>query len=346
MKKKLLIINTGGTMGMKPTERGFRPAQGFLETQMARMPELHDETMPEFVVKEYDPVLDSANFTPLDWQRMAGDIADHYQDFDAFLLLHGTDTMAYTASALPLMLEGVDKPVILTGSQLPLCLRRNDARENLITAMIIATEFPVPEVCVYFGSRLLRGCRTTKASTSNFDAFDSPNEPPLGLVGTHIQVFARRIRQRPPADRTQKALAVRDIRPAKLATFRLFPGVTPDVLDNVLQTPLQGMVLESYGAGNGPSNDRAFLSTLRSAVERGVTIVNLSQCQHGGVSQNDYATGRALTDVGVISGGDMTVEAAITKLMFLFSQNLSVDQVKRQMAKNLVGELSEPLTTS
>ncbi len=210
----------------------------------------------------------------------------------------------------------------------------------------IATEFPVPEVCVYFGSRLLRGCRTTKASTSNFDAFDSPNEPPLGLVGTHIQVFARRIRQRPPADRTQKALAVRDIRPAKLATFRLFPGVTPDVLDNVLQTPLQGLVLESYGAGNGPSNDRAFLSTLRSAVERGVTIVNLSQCQHGGVSQNDYATGRALTDVGVISGGDMTVEAAITKMMFLFSQNLSVDQVKRQMAKNLVGELSEPLTTS
>ncbi len=323
---------------MKPARNGFRPAGGFLGQQLAAMPELADGHMPEFEIIEYDPLLDSANFTPRDWLRIARDIIRYYDQYDAFLILHGTDTMAYTASALPFMLPGLDKNVILTGSQLPLCLRRNDARGNLITAMIVAGEYEVPEVCVLFGSVLLRGCRSTKISASSFDSFASPNASPLATIGTRIRVYPERIRF--PSRTADRPLQVLPITATDVATVRLFPGLDAAILDNVLQTPLRGLVLESYGSGNGPSVDRQFLKVLRQAVARGVVIVNLSQCRHGSVSQKDYATGRALHDAGVISGGDMTVEAALAKLMFLFGQYPDVESVKREIGCDLVGEIT------
>jgi L-asparaginase len=338
-RRKLLIIHTGGTIGMRPAEGGFRPAPGFLEQQLATFPEMRGGQLPAFDIIEYNPLLDSANFTPADWRRIADDIARCHGDYDGFLVLHGTDTMAFTASALPLMLPGLSKNVILTGSQLPLCLRRTDARENLITAMIVAGEYDIPEVCVLFGSLLLRGCRSTKVSATRFDAFDSPNAPPLANVGTEIQVYTERIRY--PRVREQASLQVRAISGTGVATLKLFPGFDSRILANVLQTPLRGLVLESYGSGNGPSDNREFLSVLESASQRGIVIVNISQCRHGHVSQTEYATGRALHDAGVVSGGDMTVEAALTKLMYLFDHCHSVDEVRSAIGRDLVGEITE-----
>ncbi len=324
---------------MKPTESGFRPSPGFLEQQLATFPEMRSGQLPAFDIIEYNPLLDSANFTPADWRRIADDIARFHGDYDGFLVMHGTDTMAFTASALSLMLPGLSKNVILTGSQLPLCLRRTDARENLITAMIVAGEFDVPEVCVLFGSLLLRGCRATKVSATRFDAFDSPNASPLANIGTDIQVHTDRIRY--PRIRETGPLKVRSISGTGVATLRLFPGFDSRILANVLQTPLRGLVLESYGSGNGPSDNREFLSVLDSASQRGIVIVNISQCRHGHVSQTDYATGRALHDAGVVSGGDMTVEAALTKLMYLFDHCQTVEEVRSAIGRDLAGEITE-----
>ena len=338
-KPRLLFIYTGGTIGMKPTDSGLRPCQGFLSAQMDEMPELRGGDSADYTILEYSPILDSANFTPAHWQRIASDIAENYDSYDAFVILHGTDTMAYTASALPFMLDGLNKTVIITGSQLPLCMRRNDARDNLITAFILASENVIPEVCVYFGSRLLRGCRTTKVSTSSFVAFDSPNALPLGIAGTSIDVYRQRVREPDPNAKLQ----VHEIVPAQVATFRLFPGVSVEVLNNVLCTPLKGLVLETYGTGNGPTDDPAFLRVLQQATDQGIVIINRSQCFHGGAAvRGAYETGRAMQDVGVISGRDITVEAAITKLMYLFSQGGTPSQVRQQMTTNLVGEMSDP----
>ena len=188
MPKRLYIAYTGGTIGMSRTPDGYAPAPGFLAAQMAAMPELADPRMPGYDIHEYDPLLDSSNMRPADWVRIGQDIVAHYDAYDGFLVLHGTDTMAYTASALPFFLQGLRKPVIVTGSQIPLCEIRNDARANLITSMLIAAEYPLPEVCLYFGGKLLRGCRSVKVDADGLEAFDSPKYPPLGVAGVEIQI--------------------------------------------------------------------------------------------------------------------------------------------------------------
>ncbi len=197
MPKRLYIAYTGGTIGMRRTPDGYAPAAGFLEAQMTAMPELADPRMPAYEIHEYDPLLDSSNMRPADWVRIGRDIVAHYDAYDGFIVLHGTDTMAYTASALPFFLQELRKPVIVTGSQIPLCEIRNDARANLITSMLIAAEYPVPEVCLYFGGKLLRGCRSVKVDADGLDAFDSPKYPPLGTVGVEIQIDPAHLRRRP-----------------------------------------------------------------------------------------------------------------------------------------------------
>ena len=336
MRKRVLIINTGGTIGMRTTATGYRPEPGFLLDQMRRIPELADPAMPEYVVDEFSPVIDSANMTPADWQRIAGDIELAYDRFDGFLILHGTDTMAFTASALAFMLGGLAKSVVVTGSQLPLCELRNDARENLMTAMMLASQFTIPEVTIFFGSRLLRGCRATKASTSLFEAFDSPNYPPLGTAGTHLEVFHDRIRPIDPARQFQ----LHELASARIATMRLFPGVCVDVLRHSLDQPLDALVLQSFGVGNGPSNDPAFVQVLQGAVDRGVTIVNLTQCHQGQVAMGQYATGSAMAEVGVVSGGDMTFEATVAKLRYLLGKKSSLSELREAIGRDLVGELT------
>lgn len=340
MKKRVYIAYTGGTLGMIKTPEGYAPAPGYLAAQIAAMPELASAQMPEYVIHEYDPLLDSANMTPVDWGRIADDVAAQYEDYDGFIVLHGTDTMAYTASALPFMLCGLRKPVILTGSQIPLCEVRNDARANLITAMLLAANYAIPEVCLYVGRHLLRGCRSVKISADGFEAFASPNFPPLGEIGVDIRLYRERLLA-PPEDHTFRVQALSQV---NVGALRLWPGISAQVVRNLLQPPLAGLVLESYGVGNGPVNNHDFLAALREATQRGVVIVDCTQCLHGSVNLNGYATGSALARAGVISGFDMTVEAALAKLMVLFSRSLTVDQIKHLMQTDLCGELTEKPT--
>lgn len=337
--KRVCIINTGGTIGMRQSPQGLVPEPGYLARLMQKMQELAEQPMPDYAIVEYEPVIDSADMTPVHWQQIAHNIAQSYQQFDGFVVLHGTDTMAYTASALAFMLPELAKPVILTGSQLPLGQVRNDARENLKTAMMFAADFPVPEVSVFFGEMLLRGCRTTKASASRLDAFDSPNYPPLALAETNIELHPDRIRR--SASPASETLRVAPLWPVELATFRLFPGMSVDVLRNLLQRPLRALILESYGVGNGPASNAEFLRVLREATDAGTVIVTCTQCRHGAVSQAAYAAGRALADCGVISGADMTIEAAVAKLFHLFSLELPLAEIKRLVGVNLVGELTD-----
>lgn len=335
MRKKVYIIYTGGTIGMKPTENGYAPAKGFLREQMEAMSELKHDDMPEYDLHEYEPLLDSANMTPDNWTDIAMDIYNNYHEYDGFVILHGTDTMAYTASALSFMLEGLDKPVIITGSQIPLCEVRSDGRVNLVTAMIIAAYYKIPEVCLYFGDKLLRGCRAIKASADRLHAFDSPNFPPLGTVGLDIKINWNLVLPIPNI-----GLKVHRIKQHNIGYFRLFPGISPSVVENVLKTPLEGLILETYGVGNGPDKDEELMKVIRDAVDRGGVIVACTQCVHGTVNLKEYAAGVALARAGLVSGYDMTGEAALAKMLFLFSKGFSVDEIKERMQISLRGELT------
>lgn len=338
MKKRVHIIYTGGTIGMQPTPEGYAPAPGYLAEQILSMPELKSDSMPKVDIQEYDPLLDSGNMTPEDWHKIARDIGTRYHDYDGFIILHGTDTMAYTASALPFMLQGLGKPVVLTGSQIPLCEVRNDARANIITALTVAADFAIPEVCLCFGNQLLRGCRSVKVSTDGLDAFASPNLPPLGDIGVDIRIHRELVLPAPPEGST---LQVQELKQVNVGALPLWPGIPAQVVRNFLQPPLQGLILRAYGVGNGPTNNADFLSALEEATAHGVVIVDCTQCLRGSVHLGDYATGSALARVGVISGYDMTAEAALAKLSYLFSQNLSVNEIKRLMQTNLRGELTD-----
>ncbi|MBX7223464.1 MAG: asparaginase [Blastocatellia bacterium] len=338
MRKRVYIVYTGGTIGMNKTPDGYAPAPGFLAGQMVYMPELRDSLLPEYIIHEYAPLLDSANISPHDWLNIANDIAAHHDDFDGFVVLHGTDTMAYTASALPFLLQELKKPVILTGSQIPLCEIRNDARENLITSLIIAANYGIPEVCIYFGGKLLRGCRSVKVHANGFQAFASPNYPPLGTAGIHIDINWNLVLPPPTAE----PLAVRPMTEPVVGALRLFPGISAAVLKNVLQPPLKGLVLETFGVGNGPDTNQQFLDVLKEATDRGVVVVATTQCLLGSVGLGEYKTGSSLAKAGVISGHDMTAEAALAKLFYLFSANLDPVDVKNQILHNLRGELTPP----
>ncbi|MBZ0276956.1 MAG: asparaginase [Anaerolineae bacterium] len=340
MTKRIYVAYTGGTIGMKLTDSGYAPEAGFLSAQIAAMPEFKNPIMPKFDLHEYNPLLDSANMTHHNWREIAEDIAAHYEAYDGFIVLHGTDTMAYTASALPFMLSGLQKPVILTGSQIPLCEVRSDARENLITALLLAANYAIPEVCLYFGSTLLRGCRATKISAGGFDAFDSPNYPPLGVVGIDIDIDWDHVL---PVDRSiRNQLTLQPLDTSEVSVLRLFPGLSAHMLRNMLQPPLKGLIIEAYGVGNGPEKSRDVMDALTEASERGVVIVVCSQCLRGTVDLNDYSAGSALARAGAISGYDMTTETALAKLRYLFSLGLSSDDVRAAMQTDLVGELTRP----
>lgn len=336
MPKRIYIAYTGGTIGMVRSDGRYAPERGYLEQALTTLPELHSPEMPAYTIHEYDDLLDSANMAPHHWVGIAQDIHSHYEDYDGFVILHGTDTMAYSASALSFMLEGLNKPVILTGSQIPLCEARNDARENIITALLIAAYHPIPEVCLYFGGKLLRGCRSVKVHSTGFQAFDSPNYPPLGTAG--IEITVNRSLVLPAADHRQ--LRVQAVEPHIVAALRLFPGLSGPLMSKILEPPLKGMVLETYGVGNGPADDRALMDALKAGTDRGVVIVNCTQCLHGTVHGGDYETGAALARAGLISGGDMTSEAALTKLYYLFSAGYAPEEVKTLMGTDLRGELT------
>ncbi|ORZ21234.1 asparaginase-domain-containing protein [Absidia repens] len=288
-----------------------------------------------YSILEYDPLLDSCNMTMEDWVRIAKDIEVNYAYFDAFIVLHGTDTMAYTASALSFMLEELGKTVIITGSQVPLTEVRNDAVENLLGALTIAGHFVIPEVSLYFGKKLYRGNRTSKISAVDFEAFDSPNIPSLVDVGIDIDVRWPLVLR--PTEIT-KFSASTQLNP-NVATLRLFPGINETTVRMMLAAPTQGVVLETYGAGNAPARPD-LLEALKEASDRGVVIVNCTQCRKGLVT-DVYATGKQLAKVGVVAGADMTPECALTKLSYLLGR-IPGDpaKVRLLMTKNLRGELT------
>lgn len=338
-RKSVYIAYTGGTIGMRRGAGGYEPAPGFLEEQMARMPVLGEPEMPSHTVHEYAPLLDSSNMTPRDWMKLADDLMDHYEDYDGFIVLHGTDTMAYSASALSFLFENLGKTILFTGSQIPLTEVRNDAYDNLISSLLIAAESPVPEVCLFVGDRLLRGNRSTKVSAERFQAFESPNYRPLGRAGVKIDYDKRAALPLPKEAVRLHRIGDEAAELPRVADIRLFPGISAETLGRLLDAPLDGAVLHTYGAGNAP-DDPDFLDVLRRASERGVVVVNCTQCLEGTVNMHDYATGHALSRTGTISGFDMTPEAVLTKLYCLLSRDLDRDEVRRLMQENLSGELT------
>lgn len=329
--KSILLIYTGGTIGMvKGTDGSLKPFD--FEKLTAEIPELKKFDV-ELSAIAYKKPIDSSNMNPEAWVYLAKLIEQHYQQYDGFVILHGSDTMAYTASALSFLLEDLCKPVILTGSQLPIGIRRTDAKENLITAIEIAANGNTPEVCVYFEYKLLRGNRTVKVNAEHFQAFDSPNFPKLAEAGVHIKYHQK------AKCNLENPLKVHEHMSASVALLKLYPGIPKEMVEAALNSNCKGIVVETFGSGNA-STDPHFLSVIENAINSGKIILNISQCLAGSVSQGLYETSSQLEQLGVVSGKDMTTEAALTKMMFLLAQDLPVKELKRKLTNSLRGELS------
>jgi len=340
LKPKILLLYTGGTIGMvKNFETGALKVFNFKKL-LQNIPELKqlDCDIETFSFKK---PIDSSDMNPAEWEMMATAIDDKYADFDGFVILHGSDTMAYSASALSFMLENLDKPVVFTGSQLPIGDLRTDAKENLITAIQIAslTEAGQPvvrEVCLYFEYKLYRGNRTTKISAEHFNAFTSPNYPALAESGVHLKVNKEQFL---PRSEGRPLKVGRDFN-CNVAIVKLFPGLNAQVLSAIVDIPeLKGIVLETYGSGNAPSANW-FIDILQKGIARGLHIVNVTQCWGGRVNMGQYETSTKLKEIGVLSGADITTEAAVTKMMYLLGQNVAHNDFKQLFETSMRGELS------
>lgn len=335
MTKRVCVLYTGGTIGMVESQNGYIPSRGAFLRAVEAIPDLSAPGFPSWEVVEFDPLLDSSDMAVEEWNKIGRAIAGRYDRFDGFVVLHGTDTMAYSASALSFMLEGLDKPVIFTGAQIPLCQLRSDGRENIVTAMLIAAGGRVSEVCIYFNGVLLRGNRSTKRSSDQFGAFESPNFPALAHAGISIQYLNLPLRE-------AGAFRLRELKEIPIGVIKVFPGIQFEIFEAIMTERLRGVVLEGFGAGNIPGAAAdSLLPIIRKAYEGGTVITVCSQCVQGAVSLGAYAASKALRDIGAVNGGDMTTEAALAKLYYLFSLGLDKEEVKRRMGQNLRGELTE-----
>lgn len=335
----ILVIYTGGTLGMGYNAQGVLSPLDFERIQ-ERIPELNRFDY-EITVIAFDKPLDSSNITPNHWIILAEIIAQNYLRYDGFVILHGTDTMAYTASALSFLLENLAKPVILTGAQLPIGQARNDARTNFVTALEIAAskntdgKAIVPEVCIYFDYFLWRGNRARKVESRHFNAFSSQNYPHLAQVGIDIQYNFPAIMPLPTAP-----LRVYTSMNNSVGLIKIFPGMPEILLQKaLLENDLHVVILETYGSGNVPTS-KSFLQTIEKAILQGKVLFNISQCYGGMVMQGKYETSKVLADMGVVSGKDITTEAAVSKTMFLLAQNLDKQELKQLLATSLRGEMN------
>ena len=340
-KASILIIYTGGTIGMiQNTETGALERFNF-DHLPKHVPEVKQPNI-EIDAITFNPPIDSSDMEPEMWSRIVTIIEKNYDKYDGFVILHGTDTMSFTASALSFMLEDLMKPVILTGSQLPIGALRTDGKENLITAIEIAAAKNadgtpvVPEVCVFFHEKLMRGNRTTKVNSESFGAFDSNNYPLLAMAGTEIQFYTRNIKKYIPG---LKLKAHHEYN-SNIIIFSLFPGIQQEVVEKVLGAKeLKGIIFRTYGAGNAPQK-KWLVDALAKATAEGKIIVNITQCAGGSVHMERYETGLQLLEAGVISGKDSTVEAAITKLMYLLGKDLPAEEIRHRMSISFAGEIS------
>lgn len=335
----ILMIYTGGTLGMEYDENGALAPFNF-EHILDKVPSL--QTFDLYItVIAFRELIDSSNVNPSHWADIGSIIEENYRAYDGFVIIHGTDTMAYSASALSFMLEGLNKPVIFTGSQLPIGAARSDARENLITALEIASakinnKPVISEVCIYFDYFLFRGNRCKKVESIHFDAFESENYPPLAESGILIDYKRSAIRKYNPES---KLVFHKNLDP-NVAIVKLFPGICRHIVENILNiSGLKGIILETFGSGNAPTGPW-FIECLDDAIQRDIVIFNVSQCNGGRVIQGRYDTSSHLKRLGVLSGGDITTEAAITKMMFLLGNEDSVKHVKKKLISPVCGEMS------
>lgn len=342
-KSALLLIYTGGTIGMKQDMKDLTLKPFDFSQILDEVPEIR-----KFAFKidtySFEPPIDSSDVEPSLWQDLARLIKEKYEDYDGFIILHGTDTMSYSASALSFMLDGLTKPVIFTGSQLPIGVPRTDGKENLISAVEIASAKDeeghpaVPEVCVCFDSLLMRGNRSTKVNSEVFRAFQSPNFPPLAEAGINIRYNNEYIRK--PNDWYQ-SLTINTELDTRVSILKIHPGITPEVVRNILcGKDTRAIIMETYGSGNAPTRDW-FLDIVKESSAMNKIIVNVTQCLAGTVNMNIYANGKALERAGVIDGYDSTTESALAKLFYLMGKSRDNEWVKAMMSRNLKGEISK-----